>query len=437
MSLGKRIGTLPPRAILAIGYALFLLWAFPGYMSNDSVTQLQEARSGHFSDGNPPLMAAEWFVLDRIISGPVLMLLLQSTLFLVGLYVLLKHVMSERAAAWAAIGILLFPPVLTPMAVIWKDSQMAAYLMAGAAALIQPSRRWRVAGVLLIGAACVMRHNALAAGAPLIGILFEWRNPIRWYKRVGLIAAAAVLALGALFGVNRLLAQRHVRLSPVFYDDLGMIAYSDDMTDEQARELLRGVPLAVHDHIQDNARRIFALRGVYRAVSGDDRMFDGPHNDQEWDAFYRAWRALFAHDPGSYFASHWAVFRLVLGISEIPRAPVYNLFIEQPDEIPAIEHAAWPSMSQQYIGRGLYWLADYTPLYRPWFFAVMALILIPLACRDRLTLALFTSGLLYELSFLPPFAEPDSRYSHWMITAITIATVILFVQRRRRASAAS
>src|SRR5262245_1279945 len=93
-----RLRNLSPRTILSIGFAGFVANAFPGYMSTDSVAQLDEARSGVFSDGHPPLMAAEWWVLDRIISGPVLMLLLQGSLFLGGLYVLLGRLLSPRAA---------------------------------------------------------------------------------------------------------------------------------------------------------------------------------------------------------------------------------------------------------------------------------------------------------------------------------------------------
>ncbi|HTL31587.1 MAG TPA: hypothetical protein VL326_00605 [Kofleriaceae bacterium] len=432
-----RIRDLQPRTILLLGYTVFMLWAFPGYMSTDSVFQLAEARAAHFSDGNPPLMAVEWMVLDRIVSGPILMLLLQSILFLGGLYLIFCRFVGKRAAAWTAIGVLLFPPVMTTVAVIWKDTQMAAYLVAGIAGLIQPNRKHRLIGLGLLLAACLMRHNALAAVAPLVGILFEWKNPIRWYKRLALFVVAAVLALGALVGSSKLIARTHVRLTPVFYDILGMVAYGDESDDAKLREILRGTPLAVDHDIQERARSCFEKRGVWRVVIGEDRLFDYPVNDAQWDALYRAWRELIARDPGAYAASHWAVFRLVLGIDERPRAPVYDLFVEVPDQRLKAEHASYPSRAQQYAHRVLYFLADETPLFRPWIYAVVGLLLLPLFCRDRVTLALIISGLLYELSFVPPFAEPDFRYSHWMITTVVISAVLLFIQRRQRAKAAA
>jgi hypothetical protein len=71
-------------------------------------------------------------------------------------------------------------------------------------------------------------------------------------------------------------------------------------------------------------------------------------------------------------------------------------------------------------------------MFRPYVYALIALALLVLCARDRLTIGLYTSGLLYQLSFMPVNAEPDYRYSHWMITSVCIATVILFVRRMRR-----
>jgi len=278
----------------------------------------------------------------------------------------------------------------------------------------------------------LMRHNALAAVAPIVGIVFEWKNPIRWYKRVAIFVAASVFALGALLGTSRLLAKNHVRITPVFYDILGMVAYGEESDDAKLKEILRGTPLAVDHDIQQRARTCFEKRGVWRVVASEDRLFDYPVKDESWDALYRAWRELLVKDPGAYAESHWVVFKHVLGIDERPRAPVYDLFIESDDQRKQVQHAAYPSRAQQYAHQVLYFLADDTPLFRPWIYAVLGLLFLPLFCRDRLTLALIISGLLYELSFVPPFAEPDYRYSHWMITTVVISAVLLVIQRLQR-----
>src|ERR1044071_6294668 len=80
-----------PLAILAIGFAVFVAYGFPGFMSSDPVLQLHEARTAVFSNSRPPAMAAEWRVLEVFVTGPILMLVLQGALFLGGLYRILCH----------------------------------------------------------------------------------------------------------------------------------------------------------------------------------------------------------------------------------------------------------------------------------------------------------------------------------------------------------
>jgi hypothetical protein len=428
-----RLASLSPRTVLLLGYVLFLLWSFPGYMSTDSEVQLAEARSGVFSNAHPPFMAAEWRLLDAIVSGPVLMLLLQGALFLGGLYAILRTVTSPRAAAWIAIGILMFPPVLTVFAVVWKDSQMAAYAVAGIGALLSPRLRIRVIGLVLLVVAASLRHNAAAGIVPIVFFLFEWRGGMGWWKRIAVAVVAIALVVGAMSGLSRLLTSHAVKLSPAFQDVVGIIAWMDDTSDAELRERLKGVPLKTESGIQARARRLYELGGAYRFTQGDDALMHYPRDAAEWAALQRAWIDLVTEQPREYFAMHWDGFEKLIGLTQLPRSPVYNLFIENgTGTIEGIRHNAYPSLGQVYAGRVLYRVSDHTPLYRGWIYIVIGLAMLILFVRDRLTAALVTSGILYELSYFPFSADPDSRYSHWLITSVVIATVIVFIKRRKR-----
>lgn len=429
----QKVRDLPPRAILAIGFAAFLLYAFPGYMSTDSVHQLTEARTGVFSDGHPPLMAAIWWVLDRIVAGPLLMLLLQGAMFLGGLYVLLQRVLSPRASAWVAAGVLVFPPVLVVMAVIWKDSQMAAFLVAGTAGLVHPNLRIRVVGLVLLALACALRHNAFAAVVPLVFFLFEWRTRLQWWRRILIGLAAAALLVGAAFVVSRVLAVNHVPLSPMYKDITGIVARMDDRGDAELAELLRGTPLAVSENIQARARHAHALVASWRVVIGPDRLFDHADTPEQHEALRRVWRDLVFSEPLAYMHSHWDNLAVMMGLRDpdFP-APIWNVFLEDRATMVPIEHTSTWSGAQARLDRALHWLYYNTYLFAPFMYALLAFALLATCARDRLTIGLFTSGLLYELSFFPVGASPDYRYSHWMITSTVIATVILFVQRFRR-----
>ena len=414
---------LAPGTVLALGFTAFVIYAFPGYMSTDSAGQLWEARTGVFSAAHPPLMAAEWWLLDRIISGPVLMLLLQ-------------QVLDRARAAWVACGILLFPPVLVVMAVIWKDAQMAAFLVAGLAALVQPRLRTRLVGLVLLGAAASLRYNAFAAAAPLVGFVFEWRGPIRWWKRLVLCAAAVVVLIGLMFGVTKLLATKTARLTPMFADIVGTLAYGDDQPDAVIRDELAGVPLAIDHGFIAHARHLQDLHGGWRVMTGDEPFFKPPQTDAQWDAVEQAWKRIVRADPWAYVAYHAALMarmmRLGTAVDDVPTA-VWNNFLEDRGHLQMIQHDASFSTLQDWIGIGVFYrLEALTPLFRPYLYAVIALLVLVLFARERVTVALLASGLLYEASFFPVGAEADYRYSHWLICATCIACVWVFVRRLRR-----
>ena len=168
-------------------------------------------------------------------------------------------------------------------------------------------------------------------------------------------------------------------------------------------------------------------------MQGDEAFWEYPRTDAQWAALSRAWKELVFGDPGAYLAYHWDGFRRILRLTDDDRpGAVWNRFLESEEQLTWIDHDANFSWAQYRIGLTcFYWLADRTPLFRAYVYAAIALALLVSCCRDRLTFALFASGLLYELSFFPVGAEPDYRYSHWMITSVCLATVILFVQRRR------
>src|SRR3978361_1462553 len=142
---------LTDRVILALGWLWFLVYAYPGYMSYDSAWQFAQARGVEpINEWQPPVMAVLWRFLDDIIAGPFLMLVVQSVLFLGGSHVLLRRVVKPRTAAVIAVLLLVIPQNITVMAVIWKDSQMAGFLMAAIAALFSQRRAWRIFGYVCL-----------------------------------------------------------------------------------------------------------------------------------------------------------------------------------------------------------------------------------------------------------------------------------------------
>lgn len=429
----SRVKGVRPLTVLAIGLAGLVLYGFPGYMSNDSFVQLMEARKGYLTDAHPPLMAFEWGLLDRVISGPLLMLVLQGVLALWGLFAILRTVLAPRRAGVVAVAILWFPPVLTTFGVIWKDSQMAAYMLAGIGCLVDRRQWMRVLGLFALAAGCAMRHNALAGVVPVIGLLFVWAEPVRWWKRYLISGAVSIAVVVAAFTTSHVLADEHVPISPATIDIVGVLAYADPIDDAKLRDLLRDTPLFTTEHIQAKAQHIFTPRNPFWYDHGPDRMFDLSTTDAQRAALMRAWKQLIPSHLMEYLSYRLEVFRGLIGDSPWPVwSPVWTEHYEMAYQPAEMKHAASRSPLQTEAMLDISWLGDHTPIFRAYMYLWIGLLVLLLCARDRLSIAILASGLLYELAYFPVVATPDFRYSHWMITCVVCACVLVFVRRYRR-----
>lgn len=429
---------LTPRLILAIAWSLFFVYAYPGYLSPDSVLQLLQGRSGYYTDGHPPLMAWLWGRLDAIVAGPLLMLVLQSGAFLFGAAALFRHVMSRRTAALCAGALLLFPPVLTTMAVIWKDSQMAGYLIAGTACLLS-GRRWvRLAGCGWFVLACAMRVNAPAAVLPIAIALFEWRGGLRWYKRYAIAAAVAFAITLTALGINRALADERQQTwanGAALHDIAGIVRYARrSFSDAQLERLLAGTQLRATRDIAAQLRRFYDPSNYYDLNHGEHRVFEEMIQPHQIDALRRAWRQLVFDYPRPYLYHRYQVARGVLGLEPRVRvwAAVWDGFgPEGTASLDAIgvtyTHSEW----QRWWVRSLMDIEQTSLLFRPYMYLFLALLVLPLCLRSRLELGLLAGGLACELSIFIGAATPDFRYSHWMIVTVIAACVIAFTRRFR------
>ena len=428
--------TLVVGAILAAGFGLFLLYAFPGYMSSDSITQLVEGRNGNRGDWHPPAMAALWGLVDRVVAGPAGMLILQGATFLAGCYRILRKDLPPPAAAIAASALLVFPPVLAPMAVIWKDCQMAGLLALGISLVDDPRRARWLAGVGLLAVASAMRDNAPVATLAIFLFVFAPARARRWRARIAIGVVAWVATLALAMTTNKLLTQVeqhawHTSLGPS--DIIGIIKQrSLDYSDGELRELLEGTPLIATDDLRKHAARIYSTRSWWYYMVGEDRMFDWPVNDEQRAAIKRAWKTLVSDRPRAYAFHRLAVFRELIGLSGQPVFdPVWAACISIADDGTVSETP--PRASQAAIRDAMLWLARKTPLFRPWIYLLLAFALVPLAWR-RHVVPLLASGILYELTLLPFAPSPDYRYSHWLVICTLLAAIRIaasWVARRR------
>lgn len=108
------------------GFILSIVLFFPGWMSPDSVDQYRQAHQGWFYDWHPPLMAMWWGLLDKIISGQVLMLIQNLLFFWVAVYLVSSTLMIKaQMRAFFLFFAMSLPSSTLLLGMIWKDVQFA------------------------------------------------------------------------------------------------------------------------------------------------------------------------------------------------------------------------------------------------------------------------------------------------------------------------
>ncbi|MDQ3340188.1 MAG: hypothetical protein M4D80_33950 [Myxococcota bacterium] len=407
--------------VLGAGYLLFIIYAYPGFTSPDSIQQLDQARRSTYGDWHPPMMAVLWHYCDKIWTGTFLMLVLQSATFLVGVDGILRRFLTPTRAAIAAVLVLLFPPVMTTMAVIWKDSQMAGYVLAGTACMLSPRYRWKIVGCFLLFLATAVRHNALAATLPIVVILFVWRDSWTGWRRYALAFGVWIAITGAASVANKLVTDHKDfpwHNSVALFDIAGTVRFSNIKDDAKLVALLEGVPLYGRTRIAERVRKVYSPTGHYWLTHEPDRVFDLPSVEQ-MDSVKSAWLRIITKHPGAFIVHRMRVFRDALGASE--RDPAASVWHGDPFPESTTIQKHWVKAVLS---------IRKTFIFRVWIYFVLSLALIAM-CRSRLPLAILLSGLTCELSLLAAAPSPDYRYSHWLVACTVVAGIIVFIERYR------
>lgn len=420
--------------VIAAGLAIVCVYAFPGYLAYDSLDQLRQARAGVRTDWHPPLMSALWGVLDHVIAGPLLMLVLQCSLFLGGLYTLLRRRLTAKRSFWLTLVIFATPPILTMMAVILKDCLMAGALLVGAAALTseKPWARYASLGLFLFAAA--LRHNAVSMVLPLTVMLCPWPAGKSAWIRAGAGALIGLALSGGGMLINKGLTDVeshpfHGMVAPM--DIVGTLSAAPDLTDDEVRALMPGVTFGPASGLQARARALDDLYGLPMNFShGPDRLYDDPTTDEGRSAVSGAWWNLVTTYPGAYLGFRFAMMRELLGLTDAKYTPVYEARNERNMLAANGEPPVTRNVVQKWLAKQMIKLGYHSLWFRPYVYLLLALGLLWILRRDRTVLALLLSGLGGLALCLIVIPAPDIRYCWWLMVVTLYAVAIrLFAPR--------
>jgi len=439
LSVTRRLRQLPPLAILAFGWGIAVLYAFPGLVSLDSLDQLIEARKGVYTDGHPPFMQLMWHVVDSIIAGTIGMFVIQNAAFLAGMYLLLKRALPPRGAALAATLIYIFPPVLCTMAVIWKDCLMAGFFLLGTAALLDDRRKVRLLGLACLFIATAVRYNALAASMPLIVLLFDWGKQrfVRYALAAGVWLAISVTALGTNIALTDI--QMHFWQSSLAVLDIaGTVANVDGtIPDDELKKTFDGTGLLVDKDIHAAIKKRYSSDDFAPLIFGPGHLWDLPIEgnvpapEPQREAIGRAFWELVGAHPGAYLEHRIAVFLDVIGASSNDGTVVMTFHSSYREYMANLGLDTHPTRTQLRWQSRASWLAKHTWLFKPVLYLLVALVLLGIN-RDRDVLALLLSGIGLEASLFLLAPTPDYRYSHWLVVCTLISAVMVIARKRRK-----
>ena len=437
MRIAERIPQPSPRAILGGALALFLIYAWPGFIGWDTREHMLQARAGVYTDGHPPAVAHLVRLAELVVTGPALLLLFQAITLLGGLYMLFSHRLSRRRAAIAAAAIFLFPYISGVTALIAKDSLMAGPLVIGIALLCddRPRSRWLALGCLVF--ASLMRWNGFVATLAPMLLLFRWSPRVNGARRyaIALLVWAGVSLVAQ--GANELMTTQREYLwywSFAYEDIAGTLAHMPAQDDAAMERLLDGVPLRYHDHVYDRFKAIYNPASHYHLMRGPARVLDIAKDQTERDAIEAAWKRVVLAHPAEYLAYRLDSYRLLLALDRKPSfSNVYVWFsvIAAPETISELGHDAAPSRIQDMLRRASVWIS-LTPLYYTYLYFGLLILMLPAALRFRLEAAVALSALGYELNWFFLAATSDLRYSQWMVLCTLVLAVLLGTRLRLR-----
>ncbi|MFN0249229.1 MAG: hypothetical protein ACKV2T_20260 [Kofleriaceae bacterium] len=422
----RHLSTRRPLTYLLAGWLVFMLGAYPGYLSIDGILQLYTVRSGDYSD-YAPIMTALWGALEYVAAGPFPMLVLQSGLFLFGLYGILAKLVSPRAAAVTAGAVMLFPPVFAPMAVIWPESLMAGALLATLGAAVQGKRGWSIAAVGFAIIACGCRFECVFALTP---IAFRAIDPGPRWKRagvaIGLVAgvfASAKLADYALTVVETYTWQQELMVM----DTVGTLRRAKVRDSGTLETALAGLPIADRTKLVERMKSSVDALDWYPVANGPKRVLDRIDSEEESDALSRAWRGALTGHTKAYLVHRWTMIRSLFGLYG-KWTPVYDEFGDV-DLLAPLHHRATAS-DWQYGMQQIVRAFEYTPLFRPVVYFVLALVALWFVRKRPLLRSLAISGLVLQVTMFFFAPANDYRYSHWLVTTTCIVIAALAVLRQ-------
>jgi Predicted membrane protein (DUF2142) len=362
---------LAPRAVLLGASVALSLTFWPGPIDADAISQIAQARSGHFLDWWAPILDWLWRILFLLHLSPGFVLLTSTTIFLLSVYELLRSVLGPWAAVGITLAITLFPPVLGFLGSLQRDTWFGAIALAAYALIVRAYRsplahrpRLGLLSLVAVWIGMAARQNGFIVLAPAAVLAVYLIQPARRHRHAyshlaerrfprwspKLTAAVGGLLLMITFAGSQWLvtyqfihARHTYPQQALFEGDLatlslrtGEVLLPPFLFPAQDLQILRQhsspyseLPLVVGPH--------HPL--VRTAQAAPFPSFVSGHQDQVLE---HDWLTAVLHHPGDYLLMRWKLWTHLIGWGVNAYEPYHNGF----DGNLWNYHAAYPALDK-------------------------------------------------------------------------------------------
>lgn len=449
----RRIASRPPRRLpppvwvlvaLSTFAALITVVFWPGQMDADSLDELHEAASGHFTNIHTPVLYAMWRVPYLIgFQSPGWVLGVGLLVMLVGLYLILRVRFGRASSVGLAMVLCLWPPVLSWAVHVGRDNWFTATLLCSFGFATRMARMGRHQRTFNLVAALVMAFVCAASWqiaviplVPLFFVLAFLLLPATAPRRALLCCGAALVCGLAMYGVQ-LGAQKAIHTTQAYnqqatfdYDlaqlskTEGKLLFPSDMLKEspkKAMALFRTLKTGEFDQI------VFANLAAQAPVRF---LIDGRREA----SLQHAWMAAIRHNPTGYLTERTNLLLEQLAITQ----PSNWTFEAPPDP------TGFNPLSTGLQDTGMRYLGLFSSdqnlwgdvVYSVWFYLLVSIAAVPVLLRrrgpgDMAVAGLAVAGVLLTLAIWFTIPAMNYRYSYGIAVVGCVIAPVLWPRRRR------
>ena len=444
---------LPPQVWVLtslVGYVgLITVVYWPGQMDADSLDEIHEAASGHFTNIHTPVLSALWRVPYLMgIQSPGWVLAVGLLVMLVGLYLVLRVRFGRVVSTGVAMVLCSWPPVLSWAVHVGRDEWFTASLLCAfgfAARMARMGRHQRafnlVAALFMTFVCAASWQIAVFPLLPCFFVLAVMLLPRTAPHRALVSCGVALVCCLGMYGVQ-LGAQKAIHTAQ---------AYNQQATfDYDLAQLskMEGKVLFPSDMLRESPREAMAVfrtltTGEFNQIVFDNLGTQPPVyfliDGRREASLQQAWTKAIRHDPTGYLQVRTKLLLVQLAITQ----PSNWTFQVPPDP------AGFNPLARALQDTGIRYLGLFSSdqnlwgdvLYSVWFYLLVSIAAVPILLwrrgpGDGVVAGLAVAAVLLTLAIWFTIPAMNYRYSYGIVVTGCAIAPVLWPRRRHVAPGA-